>query len=222
MSNLEKIVIVIYLLIILICVFIGVYYKVTSKKEFWPLILLLTITLIVESLGYYNLFTAHKIAGWLFPIFLPAQYCLMGIYFKYIIKSRQTQKWIIISIPIMLGWNVYNSIFLQNLKMLNTYAILLACILYCVWSIAYFIELLNSETDEHLAQNPHFWICTGTLFFYSSSFFIIAFILIIDTGDRELASKLWFLVRLFNIILYGLYAYGLICQIKHQNSSILR
>ncbi len=122
----------------------------------------------------------------------------------------------------MLCWNICNSIFFQNFKMLNTYAILLACLLYCIWSFAYFVQLLQNDTDEDLSLNPHFWICTSTLFFYASSFFIIGFIQIIHKGDKELAAKVWVLIRVFNIILYSLYAYGLICQVKHQNLRILR
>lgn len=221
MAIYDKIVIIIYLLVLLIAVFLGIYHKITKPKEFSYLITLLIITFLVEFISHYQLFMTKKVAGWLFALFLPTQYCLLAMYFQKIIKSVKIKNWIIVSIPIVIGWSAYNSIFLQNLKMLNTYAILLACILYCVWSIFYFIQLLQTDNDENLSQSPHFWICTGTLFFYACSFFIISFIQLIYKGDRELAAKLWFLIRVFNIVLYGLYAYGLICQIKRQNSSTL-
>lgn len=222
MTIYDKIIIMIYLFVLLISVFLGIYYKITKPKEFYYLVILLVITFLVEFVSHYQLFMTNKVAGWLFAFFLPTQYCLLAMYFQKIIKSVKIKNWIIVSIPIVIGWNACNSIFFQSFKMLNTYAILLACILYCVWSIAYFIELLQADTNENLSQNPHFWICTGTLFFYASSFFIIGFIQIINKGDKELAAKFWFLIRVFNIVLYGLYTYGLLCQVKYRNLLISR
>lgn len=222
MDSKNTIVAITYLLIILISVFLGLYYKIGVKREFYYLITLLILTFLVEFTSYTKLLIDNKAISWLYVFFLPAQYVLLALYFKRIIKSTKIKKWIVVSIATLIIWNIYNSIFLQNLKMINTNAILLACILYCIWSIVYFIELLQNDTDEPLSKNPHFWINTGTLFFYASSFFIIEFIQIILKGDKELAAKLWFLIRLFDIILYGLYAYGIICQAKYQNSSILR
>lgn len=220
MTFYDKIVIVIYLLVLLISVFLGIYYKMTKPKEFYYLVILLIITFLVEFTSHYQLFMTKKVAGWLFAFFLPIQYCLLALYFQKIIKNVKVKKWIFASVPVVICWNACNSIFFQNFKMLNTYAILLACFLYCIWSFTYLVQLLQIEADEDLSQNPHFWICTGTLFFYASSFFIIGFIQIINKGNQELAAKLWFLIRVFNVILYGLYAYGLICQVKHQNLRI--
>lgn len=220
MTIYDEITIIIYLFVLLISVFIGVYYKITKPKEFYYLVILLATTFFVEFVSHYQLFMTRKVAGWLFVLFLPIQYCLLAMYFQKIIKSISVKKWIFVSIPIVVCWNICNSFFFQSFKMLNTYAILLVCLLYCIWSFTYFVQLLQTETDEDLSKNPHFWICTGTLFFYASSFFIIGFIQIIHKGDKELATKLWFLIRVFNIILYSLYAYGLICQIKHRSLHI--
>lgn len=220
MNTIEIVTIALYMALIAFCVIIGLYRKAISEYTFFILTLLLGVTLIVESVGYYNLWTKNKIAGWIFLLFLPVQYLLYSLYFKNIIKNNKIKRVIIISVPILLLWNVCNTVYFQNFLMLNTYAILLACLLYCIWSSIYLIQLLQDIGDENLAHNPHFWISTGTLFFYSVSFFIIAFIQIINKEDQTLASQLWFLIRAFNIILYGLFAYGFICQIKRQNSII--
>lgn len=213
----ELVVIAIYMSLIAFCIGISLYKKVISDPVFLTLAILLTITLIVESIGYYNILTKNRIIGWLFSVFLPVQYFLYALYFRNIIKSVKIKKAIAISIVFVFVWNICNAIFFQNLKTLNTYAIIIACLFYCAWSSIYLTQLLQTSQTDTLSQNPHFWICSGTLFFYSISFFIIAFIQIINKGNNGLASQLWFLVRVFNIILYGLYAYGFICQTKYQN-----
>lgn len=220
MKTIEILIVVLYMALIAFCIIIGLYRKATSEYTFFILTLLLGLTFVVESIGYFNLWTKNKIAGWVFLLFLPVQYILYTLYFRNIIKNSVIKKVILISVPVLFLWNICNTIFFQNFLMLNTYAILLGCLLYCTWSSMYLIQLLQDIGDENLAHNPHFWISTGTLFFYSVSFFIIAFIQIINKEDHELASQLWFLIRGLNIILYGLFAYGFICQIKRQNSII--
>ena len=220
MKTAEIVIVIFYMSLIAFCIIIGLYRKAISEYTFFVLTLLLGVTFVVESVGYFNLWTKNKVAGWIFLLFLPVQYSLYALYFKNIIKNDKIKKTILISVPVLLLWNICNTVFFQSFLMLNTYAILLACLLYCTWSSIYLIQLLRGIGDENLAHNPHFWICTGTLFFYSVSFFIIAFIQIINKEDHGLASQLWFLIRALNIILYGLFAYAFICQIKRQNSII--
>lgn len=218
MRTFELGVILCYMLLIAVSIGISLYKGYWKKMPYLPLTAALATTLLVESLGYYNILTKNKVAGWLFPLFLPVQYVLLAFYFRSIIQKKNVRNLILISIPLLLTWNVFNTLYIQSLDWLNTNAILVACLLYCAWSSLYLLQLLESPSREVLWHSPNFWICTGTLFFYSSSFFIISFIHFIFVGNNTLASQVWLLVRIFNIILYGLYVYGFICQTKRQKS----
>lgn len=217
MNSIDKIATNIYLFIIFISIIIGVYFKMVKRKEFCYLVLLLALTFIVESIANYKILDKSFSRGWIYVLFVPIQYFLLSFYFRQIINSKTIKNYIFISIILIIGWNTYNPIFLYGINNLNYNNILLSCILFCIWSILYFIQLLKTDTNDNISQNSNFWICTGTLFFYSSSFFIIGFIQFIYKEDFKSAEKLWSLIRVFNILLYGLYAYGLICQAKYQN-----
>jgi hypothetical protein len=203
--------------VLCLCALVGLYYRGAQKGSMIYLFWLVFITLIVETIGLYYLKVLGKVAGLVYAIFQPVEYTLMAIFFFLIIKSSIIKSIIKISIPFVLIWNIINSLFFQSINGLNTYALLVVSLLFCSWTVVYFLQLLNSFDDEKILwKNPYFWVCTGVLFFYAGSFFLTCFINFILKNDSVTANKIWPINHMLNIVMYSLYTYGFICQAKYQ------
>lgn len=206
-----------YLAVLYLCALIGLYYRSAQKEGMKYLLWVVCCAVIVESIGLYYLKVLRQVAGLVFAIFQPIEYALMAFFFISIIKSPTVSKLIKLSIPLVLIWNVINSLFFQSSKELNTYVLLVVSLLFCGWAVTYLLQLLNNFNDEiSLWRNPYFWACTGVLFFYAGSFFLTCFISFILKNDKETANQIWPINHVLNIIMYSLYAYGFICQAKYQ------
>ena len=208
----------IYLSFLFFCFLAGVmYYRDLTtglKNIFW----LVVITLVVEFIGTYHLIVLRKVAGWIFHLYQPFEYYFIAIYFLSIIISPQIKKIILTSIPVVVLANLLNYLLIQGPNQLSTYTFLVAALLFCAWSFIYFWEMFqNTESiNQNLEHNPHFWICTGILFFYAGTFFQMGFSNIVFENNKEIAQKLYIINHLLNCILYGMITYGFICQSKYQ------
>jgi hypothetical protein len=210
----------IYLFFLVTCFLVGVYYYKELTTSLRHLFWLVVITLFVEAIGTYNLIALKKVAGWVFHIYQPFEYYLVSAYFLQIIRFPKIRKIILISIPLVILANVLNFLFIQGPNELSTYTFLLAAFLFCIWSCFYFVQLLRNEAqiDQTLEHNPHFWVCTGILFFYTGTYFQMGFSNIIFKHNVGLAQKLYYINHLLNCILYGMITYGFLCQSKYQKS----
>lgn len=211
----------IYLFVLTTCFGVSIFLRNILTQQFKYLLFLISITWIVEITGTSYLMNFKKPLSILFHIFQPIEYLLLALFFYKIFLNNFIKKSILLSIPIVIIVSIINSFFLQNIYQFNSYAFLFIAFLLVIWSILYFIELLNNEFSLYVWNNPNFWICTGILFFYAGSFFLMGFITIIYKYNPELASKIYIINHLLNIILYSLYTYGFICQNRIQQSSQL-
>lgn len=82
MSVLDKVLIIIYLFVLFVVSFFGVYYRSNKPKEYHYLVLLIILTFFVEFFSHYSLLFFGKVIGWIFAIFLPIQYFLISLYFR--------------------------------------------------------------------------------------------------------------------------------------------
>lgn len=206
-----------YLLILIVCVSVVVRHRNALIYRFTYLKILLYITLVVEFTGLYYLKIRHETATWIFHLYQPLEYILLALYFLAIIKNQLARKIIVISIPLVLVSNFLNSILIQKIHESPTYLFLTAAFFFCIWSIIYFVELLNSRNDGILWKNPDFWITTGILFFYAGCFFQMGLSNLIKRENLSLATNLYIINHLLNIILYSSFTYGFLCKIKYQN-----
>lgn len=212
-----------YLFVLTVCVLVGLYHRNALTGYFRYLLWLVCIALLlVETVGYYYLAVLKKVATWIFHIYQPIEYALMALYFLGIIENKKIKKLLLVSIPLVLVCNIFNATMGQGWQKLSTYTFLLSAFLFCVWSILYLWQLLHSQFETVIWKNPNFWICTGVLFFYGGSFFQMGLANYISQTDHEMAELLYQLINhLLNVVMYGLFTYGFICQAKSQNSRLL-
>jgi hypothetical protein len=185
---------------------------------FW----LICITWVVEMMGFYSLHTFNKVAGLVFHIFQPVEYSLVAIYFLSILKNKWLKKLILTSLPAVYIFNVLNLILWQDIRQLNTYSFLVVAFLFSIWAIFYLHQLLTNEIEhEKIWQNPDFWVATGILFFYTGAFFLMGFINTILHNNRVLATKLFSINHILNILLYSLYTIGITIRAKWEKQQSL-
>jgi hypothetical protein len=206
----------VYLCVLLSSFFIGIYQKSVVPKSLGILVWLLGITIFVEVVGNYF----QEENKWIYKIFLPVEYLLTAVYFTIILKSLRYKKLIFISIGIIGFLCFANFISGFSYKYMSTYCILLSYFLSSLWGTLYLIQCFREIEEDNYKVNPHFWICTGILFFYAGSFFQMGFTNIIYTYDQELAKKLYIINHLLNCVLYGMITYGFICQAKYRKLSL--
>jgi hypothetical protein len=161
----------IYTFVLIICVLVGVYHQNALNKPIRYIFWLVSITLLVESVGLYHLKVVHKSVEWLYDSFLFVEYALMALYFRDIIVSISVKKAILISIPLLFFWILISFIFNREIFLWTSFSFLLVAFLLCIYSCVYLRQMLQIHIEDHLSQNPHFWISTGILFFYAGTFF---------------------------------------------------
>jgi hypothetical protein len=202
----------IYLGTLIFCFFTGTLSFCFLGKESKIIYFLIFITIIIESIGFYNqhISIERKINPLVYQIFSPLEAILIGAYFFSIIEKKYLRNLVVfltivdlIIFGFDLFFNDYKS--LQNFK-LN----LLPMGFYVMFCIFFYQQLLQSDLE--IRTNPFFWIVTGILFFNTSFFFLTGFINYIRERNLALAKKLFSINHLINIFYYSLITYGFICQ----------
>jgi hypothetical protein len=208
----------IYLIFLLNCFAVGLSLRKALPQKLQILFWLVLVTLIVEGVGTYYLNVLHKPAGLAYRIYQPIEYVLIAAYFFNITSFVRVRTAILVSIPIIVVLNIINILVESDKKLFGTYTFLLAATLLSMWGIIYFYQLIQEAEIKNPARNPDFWICTGILFFYAGTFFLMGFINYIYKNNPKLAQELYVINHLLNCILYGMVTYGFICQVRYQKS----
>ena len=129
---------------------------------------LLLITFISESTAEYfrvtirnNLFVYH--------FYNPVEIFMISMYFNESIpafKKRNAGLWIGI---FGAAASVGNTLFLQQLNAVNSNHLLFECFAIIAMSVFAFYRMYKNE--DELIRNPHFWITSLLMFYYSITFF---------------------------------------------------
>lgn len=208
----------IYMSILSLCFLTGLIYFKSFILPIKVIFLYVTISFVVEILGFYSLYLSpeKKVNTILYSIYAPISLLILSFFFYIIIDNVQIKK-VILCLGLLFGLIQVLYIYI-NLNIGYNFRVFMgAIIILSAYSIIFFRQLLNAEAS--FFENPNFWIVTGILFFYTGYFFLSGFINYISTKDPILARKLFTINHLLNIIYYSLITYGFICQRKLAKSS---
>ena len=169
--------------------------------------LLLGVTFVVESIGFYGLFYAEP-ALYLYHFYNPFLYAIMAYVYAKVIKTSWKSKMIRFSIPGFVVLSFLLTLFVQPLHTPNTYATMISAALFVFLSLFYYYELLNNDEITNLTSKPLFWISTGNLIFYAGIFFLEGFVSYFIKHAPDLGRKLMFINYFLNFVLYTLYSLG--------------
>ena len=146
----------------------------------------LIVTLISELSCYIAYaFNRYSLRGTIYHVYGIIDATLLSAYFIYLIKPYRHRKYIIICVVVWLVAGIFNSIFLQPLRALNTNMLMLQSIVFITMSLYYIYSILKNDSTGSIFQYPHFWMSVIWLVFWSSSVFFWAFIKILYSNRWE-------------------------------------
>lgn len=197
------------MIILGITCFSGLFAFKTSPIPIKIFSLYILISFLVEIGGIYTMRISHHytINNFLYNIYTLIEVILVLFYFKYILNASFYKKHFYLFIILLFFGNLYlitSSIIPQNQMFL------LSLSFFIFLALAYLKQLLLSK--DEISRNPHFWIVMGILFFNAGFFFLSGFLNFISKKDEILASKLFSINHILNMIYYSLVTYGFICQ----------
>jgi hypothetical protein len=103
--------------------------------------------------------------------YYPLAIILLGIFYIQILKGFLKPAWIIVTISAYVTYCIINVVFIQGLFEYPSVTASLGSLILFLFSVAYFVKVMSEAKIEKLSTNPHIWVNTGILFYYSLGFF---------------------------------------------------
>jgi hypothetical protein len=216
-----KLTLIAYLIHFNICFFIdivNVRYLLRDRSLFFIFFFVFSAFL-TETIGGTSLFVEKKVFSGIFNYFQIIECIVISSFFYSIILNSITKTLIIIFCILTVILNVIYIIKFSNSK-INNDLFLINCVFFSIMASVYLFQLIYMESEVNQLKNPRFWISTGVLFFYTGVFFLTGLINTVSKMDIILASKLFQINHILNIIYYSLITYGFICQRRLAKSSL--
>jgi hypothetical protein len=199
-----------YHLLILTALVLSTIAYFNGFRRFGLLSVLLFITYAVE-LTALVLIAKKIVFVWLYHIYNFIEYGLLCLFLLPVVKSRVVSKFVVVSIPAFIMTAFLISFFFYHFRRfpginINIEGMLL--FLLCV----YILFTLEVTENRSVLNNANFWICSGILIFFGTTFFYNGVYTKLLRMDEEQALKLFSIInRPLNIILYSFMAIGILC-----------
>lgn len=104
--------------------------------------------------------------------------------------------------------------FIQGMDEFHTLGFIPATTFTIFLCICYFRQIILSQVIENPLRDPIFWIATGVLFFYVVAFFPLGLFHHIENEGAGINKVFNILLKLLNVILYGMYIVALTVRPK--------
>ena len=207
----------IYLAVLTGCLLYALWHWRSLDGPFKWLFALICITWIVEAIGYWGLLAGRN-HNLVFHIFQPTEYALLASFFAGYFARPDTTKLAQVSIISFAIFCLINALFNEKIDAINSLSFSVEAILLIVWSAYYFYDLYKQDEVLHIRQLPEFWICTGILFFQTGAFFLMGLLNYLTRTSPDVATELYSINHLLNILLYSLYTIGFVCKVGQKES----
>ncbi len=180
-----------------------------SFKYKWAAILIifiLFIEIIVTTIANMN-----KIQTPVYHLVFPIQFMIYGIYFG--LSQNKKILYLVLSICCVF-FSIVNSIWIQSIFMFPSYSLILLSLAIVTTVLFDFTRLMKVPSKIKLTSLPDFWFNLGHLVFFSSTFFVIAFI-----NSMVNIDLMWpyYLIIIANLFLYSCYGLSLYLDSKITN-----
>lgn len=113
---------------------------------------------------------------------------------------------------------ILNKLFLQKGAQFHTITYGLGSLVIVMAAISYFFELFRLEKPVKLTREPSFWICSGLLFFYASTFPLYAVLNLLKDPSNIILRNISSILSITNIFLYSSFIVAALCRIKIMKS----
>ena len=135
-----------------------------------------------------------------YHILIPCQIIFYSLIFS---SFRKNKVVFIIIAAILVLFSIFNAVYIQTILDFPTYPLMLLSIALTMATLFDFKRILESPSNMNIIKLPEFWMNIGTLFFFSTTFFIFSFDNLYTYMKPKYISGFIIIV---NVIMYGSYA----------------
>ena len=195
-------------------IFLGSVFSFIAWRRGYKHYLILSVLLfITTAMEVYVQFLVKKDIDftWLYHSFALIEYPFFCWFLLKAVKSEKIQRVMKISIPLFIVANLAISIFyyhFQDFPGLNVELEGLLQLILCT----YVLFNLEVEDNQPILKNQYFWICSGILIFYGTTFFFNGVYTKILNINSDKAMELFSMInKPLNLVMYAFIIIGILC-----------
>jgi len=169
---------------VLIPILIGIVSKVSSRKELFPVFILLIVSFTIEVVNSilieYNVFTF-----WILNLFAIVEFTLIWAFYNDFISDVKSTTANYVVLFLFLAVALFDLLFLSGFKQMNNITIAVESITLIIYSLICFYLIMSRMLFDKLLDTPFFWINIAVLFYFSGSLFLFLFgNYLVKQGDK--------------------------------------
>ncbi|MGJ7031352.1 hypothetical protein [Niabella hirudinis] len=184
-------------------------------------ILVLYTTVLETSVIFFrNRFSINTNVLPQYNFFMLIEFLFYTLFFKGVINSEIIKKSINVFLLLFpLLWYLFVFGFF-NILQWNSYTFLLGGSCMIFFGLSYYYQLFKWLPPNYsIAKSSEFWITTGIMIFYTTGVPYMGMYNFLSSNFEWLAQSLKPVLQVTNIIMYTLFAYAFICQVKTTNTT---
>ena len=176
-----------------------------------PLSILLALILLTELLSNY-LVVQHQNNQWVYHVYNPIEYAFLAYLYSNSTDNDLIRKAIVGSAVGFALFCLLNILLWQPIDNPPTHAYRIEWLLVLLLVMNYLYELYRSNKLVIITKEPLLWISVGNFFFYAGTFFLMSLIDEVQKQDKPLARQLHHINTVLNVLMYGFWAVGFLCN----------
>lgn len=144
--------------------------------------------------------------------FVLVEFCAYVFFFRKILANKK-QLTVFILLVLLLSWLI-STIWKFGFHSFNTYFVIIGSCCTVGLVVTYYAQILKSSEPVNLFKQPEFIIATGMLIFYTCTIAFLGSINYLYKNYESLAKAFLAVNRSLCVIMYSLFIYAYICQVK--------
>lgn len=194
-----------------------------NDKRIRLLIAIMTITVIVEAIGYYYHYILSKANHQFYNVSVPLIILLFLWMFLNHYAQRSNRRFVLISIFVYALFCLINIFFIQGEQRFSTYNYILGALLLVTTTVLYFLELIRLPVPVSLKKEPMFWIATAVLLLYlpkSVLYAVFEYLAYRNEVNESFGHTFHLINRSLSVIFFSILSYASICRLLTSPNSI--
>lgn len=192
----------IYLAVLLFAFLAAVWHYRRQALSLKMIALMLGFTILSEMAAAYAAWKYHNNMP-VYHIYTPVSVILVALFYHYFIPFFRRYHIALWMAVVSIAAALVNTVYLQPLTVLDTYAILFSGELIIAMTLAALFYIAGNDSIVRLTRSPYFWLSWLFLFYWCTNFFIWASIEVLrDTEDHSALIPLYRAIWIANLLFY--------------------
>ncbi len=203
-----------YSLLLLAIILVGFFNFNKLSKPYKVLVVMITLIFISELTGKF-LQARVDTNSPAYHVSLFIQHICFGLLFYYLIPLTNKLRAFILILGFTLALTaILTGLFYQGLFTFPSISASLLSVFVSVCSIYLFYSMIKSPVNTPLLKQAWFWFASGSLFFYSITFFVLGYFKLLLESPSPVPDWCYDLLHFANFVLYGCYLTTIILAAK--------